>query len=115
REASCGAAGLGAAGRAAAGLQTAAKYLRRACGMRRPYFTTVTRRVSSSTRGDERVLDLVHDAERVPASLLLPNGVRATPAVLLLHGFSSSKERMTQSVGRALQSRGVASLALDLP
>jgi hypothetical protein len=35
--------------------------------------------------------------------------------VLLLHGFSSNKERMTQSVGRALQQRGVASLALDLP
>ena len=75
-----------------------------------------TRRATSSTRGDERVLDLVHGAERVPAMLLLPSGrVRAAPAALLLHGFSSSKERMAQSVGRALQQRGVASLALDLP
>src|SRR5205085_2792008 len=83
--------------------------------MRRPYFAAVTRRVDSSTRGEEHTLDLVHGTERVPATLLLPDGARSTPAVLLLHGFSSSKERMTQSVGRALQTRGVASLALDLP
>ena len=61
------------------------------------------------------MLDLVHGAERVPATLLLPKGQPAAPAVLLLHGFSSNKERMVQSVGRALQQRGVASLALDLP
>jgi hypothetical protein len=34
---------------------------------------------------------------------------------LLLHGFSSSKERMAQSMGRALLAHGVGSLALDLP
>ena len=82
---------------------------------RRPYFAAVTRRATSTTRGEERVLDLVHGTERVPATLLVPAGGRSVPAVLLLHGFSSNKERMTQSVGRALQQRGVASLALDLP
>ena len=61
------------------------------------------------------MVDLVHGAERVPAQLLLPAGADAGPAALLLHGFSSSKERMTQSVGRALQRRGVATLSLDLP
>jgi uncharacterized protein len=61
------------------------------------------------------VLDLVHGTERVPATLLLPAKVQPAPAALLLHGFSSNKERMTQSVGRALLARGVASLALDLP
>ena len=61
------------------------------------------------------MLDLVNGAERVPATLLLPSGEPTSPAVLLLHGFSSNKERMVQSVGRALQQRGVASLALDLP
>ena len=61
------------------------------------------------------MLDLVHGSERVPATLLLPPGARSAPVVLLLHGFSSSKERMVQSVGRALQRRGIASLALDLP
>lgn len=61
------------------------------------------------------MLDLVHGAERVPATLLLPAKAQSAPAALLLHGFSSNKERMTQSVGRALLARGVASLALDLP
>lgn len=61
------------------------------------------------------MLDLVHGSERVPATLLLPPSARSAPVALLLHGFSSSKERMVQSVGRALQRRGIASLALDLP
>jgi len=83
--------------------------------MGRPYFNAVTRRSTSSTHADEHVLDLVHGAERVPATLLTPSGESPAPAALLLHGFSSNKERMVQSVGRALQQRGVASLALDLP
>jgi fermentation-respiration switch protein FrsA (DUF1100 family) len=37
------------------------------------------------------------------------------PAVLLLHGLTSDKERMATSVGRALRALGVASLAIDLP
>lgn len=61
------------------------------------------------------MLDLVHGTERVPATFLVPSSPPAVPAVLLLHGFSSSKERMAQSVGRALLARGVASLAVDLP
>jgi fermentation-respiration switch protein FrsA (DUF1100 family) len=51
----------------------------------------------------------------VPSVWLAPAGPAPAPAVLLLHGFSSSKERMTQSVGRALLALGIASLALDLP
>ena len=60
-------------------------------------------------------MDLMRGAECVPAAYLLPATENPAPAALLLHGFSSSKERMSQSVGRALQRRGVASLALDLP
>jgi dienelactone hydrolase len=51
----------------------------------------------------------------VPAAFLVPADSAPAPFVLLLHGFSSNKERMTQSVGRALLARGVASLAVDLP
>ena len=52
----------------------------------------------------------------VPAILLLPPGAaHPVPAALLLHGYSSRKERMADTVGRALASRGVASLAIDLP
>jgi dienelactone hydrolase len=52
--------------------------------------------------------------EAVPAILQLPSA-RPAPAVLLIHGFSSRKESMADSLGRALAARGVASLAIDLP
>ena len=52
----------------------------------------------------------------VPAILLLPPAVeQPVPAALLLHGYSSRKERMADTIGRALALRGVASLAIDLP
>ena len=51
----------------------------------------------------------------VPSVWLAPESRSPVPAALLLHGFSSSKERMAQSVGRELRALGVASLDLDLP
>ncbi|WP_019586156.1 alpha/beta hydrolase family protein [Deinococcus apachensis] len=57
------------------------------------------------------------EGDPVPAVLLLPEvepGVRV-PAALLLHGLTSRGEVMTDSVGRVLLRRGVASLAPDLP
>lgn len=62
-----------------------------------------------------RALRLTLAGEQVPALWLAPSARRRAPAALLLHGFSSAKERMMQSVGLALHARGVASLALDLP
>lgn len=50
----------------------------------------------------------------VPAILQLPAG-RPAPAALLLHGYSSRKERLADTVGRAFFERGIASLAIDLP
>ena len=61
------------------------------------------------------MLDLSRGREVVPAVWTTPTANAAAPAALLLHGFSSSKERMAQSVGRELLALGVASLALDLP
>ena len=61
------------------------------------------------------MLDLSREREVVPAVWITPAASTRAPAVLLLHGFSSSKERMAQSVGRELLALGVASLALDLP
>lgn len=55
------------------------------------------------------------DSPAVPATLLLPTATVAVPAALLIHGYSSRKEHMSDSVGRALLARGVASLAIDLP
>jgi dienelactone hydrolase len=52
----------------------------------------------------------------VPSVLLLPaTAAREMPAALLLHGYSSRKERMADTIGRALAARGVAALAIDLP
>ncbi len=45
----------------------------------------------------------------------MPQSVRAVPAVLLLHGFSSRKERMADTIGRSLSKLGVAALSIDLP
>jgi len=57
----------------------------------------------------------IDGGEQVPGILTRPRIDEHTPGVLLLHGFSSHKERMADSIGRALGRRGVASLAIDLP
>jgi fermentation-respiration switch protein FrsA (DUF1100 family) len=51
--------------------------------------------------------------ELVPAIFQRP--AANAPAVLLIHGFSSQKERVADSIGRNLAELGVASLATDLP
>jgi predicted esterase len=57
----------------------------------------------------------IEGTENVPAILQLSRGDPPHPAVLLLHGFSSHKEQMAESIGRALRDRGIASLSFDLP
>lgn len=52
---------------------------------------------------------------RVPSIFLRPDLDARVPAVLLLHGYSSSKERLSNTMGRSLAMRGIASLAIDLP
>ena len=64
--------------------------------------------------GIERIVELDLGRERVAAAWLIP-GESPAPAAVLLHGLTSHKERMSESVGRALLARGVGSLALDLP
>ena len=64
-------------------------------------------------------IELEVQQERVPGILLLPDHgepqQKRSPAALLLHGFTSRKERMTEGIGRALLAHGVATLAIDLP
>ncbi|HET7458364.1 MAG TPA: alpha/beta fold hydrolase [Gemmatimonadaceae bacterium] len=75
-----------------------------------------TTRDERAVRGGRRVsLELHVGGDRVPAILLLPLEPRPAPAALLLHGYSSDKERMVDSAGRALMERGVASIGVDLP
>lgn len=66
--------------------------------------------------GHQVTLELEAEREHVPAILLVPDGARGSrPGALLLHGFTSRKERMAEGIGRALLSRGIATLAIDLP
>jgi uncharacterized protein len=65
--------------------------------------------------GRQIAVELDTHPERVPGLLLLPDSQAPAPAALLLHGFTSRKERMADSIGKALLRRGVASLAIDLP
>jgi uncharacterized protein len=83
--------------------------------MSRNDIKATVRGTSAISKGQQRIVDLEHGRETVPAVWLTPAGGGRVPVALLLHGFSSSKERMAHSVGRALLARGVASLALDLP
>lgn len=74
----------------------------------------LTELASRDIAGGRRIAIHLEDGERVPGVFLLPNRKRA-PAALLVHGFTSRKERMVESVGLALLRHGVASLAIDLP
>ena len=60
-------------------------------------------------------LQLTLAGANVPSILLLPSADRPIPAALLLHGYSSTKERLIDTMGRALAARGIAALAIDLP
>jgi|GEM_PF-852313 fermentation-respiration switch protein FrsA (DUF1100 family) len=65
--------------------------------------------------GHQVTLELEAEREHVPAILLVPNGASGRSGALLLHGFTSRKERMAEGIGRALLARGVATLSIDLP
>ena len=63
----------------------------------------------------ERAIDFARRNDVIPGHWIMPLGDERAPVVLLLHGLSSNKERMSSSAGRALASRGIGSLAIDLP
>jgi predicted esterase len=67
------------------------------------------------TRVKRRSEKILLAGSKVPSILQIPYADDPLPAVLLLHGLSSSKERLADSMGRALAARGIASLAIDLP
>ena len=65
--------------------------------------------------GRRIVVEFRTTGDPVPAVLLLPRERAPAPAALLLHGYTSRKEHMSEGVGAALLERGIASLAIDLP
>ncbi|MDB4951967.1 MAG: Dienelactone hydrolase family protein [Gemmatimonadetes bacterium] len=75
-------------------------------------------RGEAAVRGGRRVSLEFHagDADAaIPATLLLPDRRDPGPGVLLLHGYSSRKEHLADTLGPALLAHGIASLAVDLP
>ena len=64
---------------------------------------------------ERRTITLELGGARVPAIGLFPVTGHSVPGVLLLHGYSSSKERLSSTMGKSLAARGIASLAIDLP
>jgi fermentation-respiration switch protein FrsA (DUF1100 family) len=85
-----------------------------------------SRRIHQSVRDDRPIrggrrltldIRLGEAGERVPCVLLLPAlaADAPAPAALLLHGYSSHKEQMANSIGTVLLGHGIASLAIDLP
>lgn len=82
--------------------------------MAKQIFQTIT--AERAVPGGRRLALQFHDGgERVPGVLLLPGAPAPVPAALLLHGYTSRKEQMSDTIGEALLARGVASLAIDLP
>jgi hypothetical protein len=81
-----------------------------------PGVVTASRDVPGGYRID---IELEADRDRVPGILVVPNrpAIRENrcAAALLLHGFTSRKERMAEGIGRALLAWGVATLSIDLP
>lgn len=76
---------------------------------------TIHERAARDIAGGRRILLSIEDGEQVPGLLLLPTARHRAPAALLLHGYSSRKERMSEVIGMSLLRRGIASLAIDLP
>ena len=68
-----------------------------------------------SIKVTRRALTIELARAQVPSILLLPQAAQRVPSVLLLHGYASSKEQLSDTMGRALAVRGIASLAIDLP
>jgi fermentation-respiration switch protein FrsA (DUF1100 family) len=80
-----------------------------------PSSITVHQRSARDIAGGRRILLSIQDGEQVPGLFLLPTARKRVPGALLLHGYSSRKERMSEVIGTSLLRRGIASLAIDLP
>ena len=85
--------------------------------MKKKIFQTV--RSERRIAGGKRILlSFRTGEEHIPAILQLPDRHEESdpvPAALLLHGYSSNKERLADSAGKALLGHGIATLAIDLP
>jgi predicted esterase len=58
---------------------------------------------------------IVHRRDELSVPRRARRPMRGVPAAVLLHGYASRKELMTETVGAALLRHGIGSLAIDLP
>ena len=65
--------------------------------------------------GRRIVLEFHAGSDAIPGILLLPRNPVPAPGVVLLHGYSSRKEHLSDGFGAALQRQAIASLSIDLP
>jgi uncharacterized protein len=84
-------------------------------------FTLMTG-ISSAVQAAERTVDFAVEGQKVVGTLALPDGVANPPVILLLHGFTGSrdeleipavKEGIFERAARMWADRGVASLRID--
>ncbi|WP_353641892.1 alpha/beta hydrolase [Mesorhizobium sp. WSM2239] len=78
--------------------------------------------LAPAAQSAERMVDFTVDGQKVIGTLALPDGVTAPPAVLLLHGFTGSrdeleipseKEGIFERAARMWADKGIASLRID--
>lgn len=83
----------------------------------------MARRIRQHTHGEKLVpggREITFDFREaelppIPAILQLPASAKPVPAVVLLHGLTSSKEVLAGSIGKELLRRGIGGIAIDLP
>lgn len=89
-----------------------------------PVTADMARKIEQRMKGSRAVrggteytleLGLAGTRERIPAVLLLPDRTEPAPAAVLLHGYASRKEVMSEGAGQTLLQQGIAGLAIDLP
>lgn len=75
-----------------------------------------TTRSERAVPGGRRItLSFRTTGEEIPAVLMLPDREGTVPAALMLHGYSSRKEVLSDSMGPVLLEHGIATLSVDLP
>lgn len=90
--------------------------------MKRLALAAIALAAASSAQAAEKVIDFQVDGKKIVGTLNVPDGATKPPAILLLHGFTGSrneleipavKERIFARAARMWAEKGVASLRID--
>jgi dienelactone hydrolase len=90
--------------------------------MKRLVFATAALLAANAAQAAEKIIDFQVDGKKIVGTLNIPDGVSKPPAILLLHGFTGSrneleipavKEGIFARAARMWAEKGVASLRID--